>query len=35
MMYLFSKLFIWLLLTFIFGLVMGWFSHSGRLGKGE
>lgn len=30
MMYLFSKLFTWLLLTFIFGLVMGWFSRSGK-----
>lgn len=30
MMYLFSKLFIWLLLTFIFGAVMGWFSRSGK-----
>lgn len=29
MMYLFSKLFIWLLITFVFGLVMGWFSRSG------
>lgn len=30
MMYLFSQLFIWLLLAFIFGLVMGWFSNSGN-----
>lgn len=28
MMYLFSELFMWLLLAFIFGLVMGWFSIS-------
>lgn len=30
MMYLFSELWVWLLLTFIFGLLMGWFYNSGR-----
>lgn len=30
MMYLFSQLFVWLLLIFVFGLVMGWFSYSGK-----
>lgn len=30
MWYLFSKLFVWLLLAFVFGLAMGWFSHSGK-----
>lgn len=28
MTYLFSKLFIWLLMAFIFGVVMGWFSKN-------
>ncbi len=32
MMYLFSKLFIWLVVAFVFGLLMGWFS---RTHKGE
>ncbi len=30
MWYLFSELFVWLLLIFIFGLLMGWFSRSGK-----
>ncbi len=32
MWYLFSELFMWLLLAFIFGLVMGWFANSGKEG---
>ncbi len=30
MMYLFSELSMWLLLACVFGLVMGWFSRSGK-----
>lgn len=30
MMYLFSQLFVWLLLAFILGLLLGLFSKSGR-----
>lgn len=30
MTYLFSKLFVWLLLAFIFGLLLGLFAKSGR-----
>ncbi len=30
MMYLFSQWFVWLLLVFVFGLLMGWFSDSGE-----
>lgn len=29
MMYLFSQFWVWLLLAFLFGLVMGWFYYSG------
>ena len=30
MMYLFSQLFVWLVLAFVFGLLMGWFYKSGK-----
>ena len=30
MMYLFSQWFVWLLLVFVFGLLMGWLADSGE-----